>query len=127
MKPIRTVAILTFASLLSHEQVHAAAPQVRTQAPGFYRIMLGRFEITALLDGTHPFPVHDVMTRNETMPGGDRKAVKLAENHPGKADAVLAASDLAAPVEGSINAFLINTGNKLVLIDSGAGSLYGAC
>ena len=127
MKPIRTVAILTFASLLSHEQVHAAAPQVRTQAPGFYRIMLGRFEITALLDGTHPFPVHDVMTRNETMPGGDRKTVKLAENHPGKADAVLAASDLAAPVEGSINAFLINTGNKLVLIDSGAGSLYGAC
>jgi glyoxylase-like metal-dependent hydrolase (beta-lactamase superfamily II) len=61
------------------------------------------------------------------MPDGDRKAVKLTENHPGKADALLAASELAAPVEGSINAFLVNTGDKLILIDSGAGSLYGAC
>jgi glyoxylase-like metal-dependent hydrolase (beta-lactamase superfamily II) len=127
MKPICTVALLTLVSLLSHEQAHAGAPQVRTQAPGFYRVMLGRVEVTALLDGTHPFPVHDVMTRNETMPGGDRKAVKFADSHPGKADAVLAASDLAAPVEGSVNAFLVNTGDKLILIDSGAGSLYGAC
>jgi glyoxylase-like metal-dependent hydrolase (beta-lactamase superfamily II) len=30
-------------------------------------------------------------------------------------------------VEGSINAFLVNTGDRLILIDSGAGSLYGAC
>ena len=33
----------------------AAAAQLRAQAPGFYRMMLGDFEITALLDGTHPF------------------------------------------------------------------------
>jgi hypothetical protein len=39
----------------------AAAPQVRTQGPGFYRVMLGDFEVTALLDGTHPFPVDTVM------------------------------------------------------------------
>ena len=39
----------------------AAAPQVRTQAPGFYRMMLGEIEVTALLDGTHPFPVDTVM------------------------------------------------------------------
>ena len=31
---------------------HAAAPQVKTQAPGFYRMMLGDFEVTALSDGT---------------------------------------------------------------------------
>lgn len=99
MKPIRIVALLTLVSLLPHEEAYAGAPQVRTQVPGFYRIMLGRVEITALLDGTHPFPVHDVMTRNETTPDGDRKAVKLAESHPGMADALLAASDLAAPVK----------------------------
>ncbi len=34
---------------------------------------------------------------------------------------------LGVPTEGSINAFLINTGKKLILIDSGAGTLYGAC
>ncbi|TFV49644.1 MBL fold metallo-hydrolase [Bradyrhizobium niftali] len=126
MRPVSIVMCLTLA-LLSGDAALAAAPQVRTQAPGFYRMILGRFEITALLDGTHPFPVHEVMTRNETTPTGERKAVKLEESHPGKAEALLAASDLPAPVEGSINAFLVNTGVKLILIDSGAGSLYGAC
>lgn len=127
MKPVHALMFLAFALPLPNGAANAAAPQIRTQAPGFYRMMLGHFEITALLDGTHPFPVHEVMTRNETAPGGERKAVKLADSRPGEADALLAASDLAAPVEGSINAFLINTGDKLVLIDSGAGSLYGAC
>ena len=31
---------------------HAAAPMAKTMAPGFYRMMLGDFEITALSDGT---------------------------------------------------------------------------
>ncbi|MEC4591005.1 MBL fold metallo-hydrolase [Nitrospirillum amazonense] len=88
----------------------AAAPQARTQAPGFYRMMLGDIEVTALLDGTHPFPVHEVMT-----------GITTAET-----DKLLVAADLAAPVEGSINAFLVNTGTRLILIDAGAGVLYGA-
>ncbi len=89
----------------------AAAPQVRTQAPGFYRMMLGDFEVTALLDGTHPFPVDEVMTNAK----------------PGQVAALLRQADVGAPVEGSINAFLVNTGSRLVLIDSGAGVLYGTC
>jgi glyoxylase-like metal-dependent hydrolase (beta-lactamase superfamily II) len=89
----------------------AAAPMARTQAPGFYRIMLGEFEITALSDGTHPFPVDTVMT-NITQ----QQALQD-----------LADADLKLPLQGSINAFLINTGSKLVLIDTGAGALYGDC
>ena len=90
---------------------HAAAPQVQTQAPGWYRTMLGRFEITALSDGTHTFPVDTVMTGVT----------------PAAVDAALANNDLHRPVQGSINAFLVNTGTQLVLIDTGAGALYGAC
>ena len=90
---------------------HAAAPQVHTQAPGWYRTMLGRFEITALSDGTHTFPVDTVMT----------------DVTPAAVDAALANNDLHRPVQGSINAFLVNTGTQLVLIDTGAGALYGAC
>ena len=90
---------------------HAAAPQVRTQAPGWYRTMLGRFEITALSDGSHTFPVDAVMTDI------DHDAI----------DAGLARNELQRPVQGSINAFLVNTGTQLVLIDTGAGSLYGPC
>src|ERR1700722_13522215 len=103
----------------------AAAAQVRAQAPGFYRMMLGDFEITALLDGTHPFPAAEVLRKAKAGAPGGRS--KLFQDYADEASALLAASDLTAPTEGSINAFLINTGSKLVLIDSGAGTLYGTC
>jgi glyoxylase-like metal-dependent hydrolase (beta-lactamase superfamily II) len=90
---------------------HAAAPQVRTQAPGFYRMMLGDFEITALSDGTHAFPIDSVMTH-------------IA---PAQIASDLDQAELRQPVQGSINAFLVNTGSKLILIDAGAGQLYGDC
>lgn len=113
-------------SLLAHSvPASAGAPQVRMQAPGFYRMILGDFEITALLDGTHPFPAADVLTKGKKDSSAGRS--KLFQDHLDEANGLLAASDLTAPPEGSINAFLINTGDKLVLIDSGAGTLYGSC
>ncbi|WP_224368964.1 MBL fold metallo-hydrolase [Hyalangium versicolor] len=87
----------------------AAAPQVKTQAPGFYRTMLGDFEITVLSDGTIDLPVDKLLTN-----------VK-----PGQVDKQLARAHLKSPLESSVNAFLINTGTKLVLVDTGAGSLFG--
>ncbi|KFA88214.1 MBL fold metallo-hydrolase [Archangium violaceum] len=87
----------------------AAAPQVKTQAPGFYRMMLGDFEITALSDGTIPLPVDKLMTNTR----------------PGQVEKLLAAAYVGQPVETSINAFLINTGARLVLVDTGVGSLFG--
>jgi glyoxylase-like metal-dependent hydrolase (beta-lactamase superfamily II) len=86
----------------------AAAPQQRTQAPGFYRTMLGDFEITALSDGTVDLDV----------------ARLLAEPAP-KTDAALAKAFVHGPLETSVNAYLVNTGTKLVLIDAGAGALFG--
>jgi glyoxylase-like metal-dependent hydrolase (beta-lactamase superfamily II) len=119
-------AVIVLANLyLATASVSANAPQVRTQAPGFYRMMLGDFEVTALLDGTHPFPDAEVLTK--PTPGSGAKRSRLFDNNPQAANALLAAADLKAPTEGSINAFLVNTGTKLVLIDSGAGTLYGAC
>jgi glyoxylase-like metal-dependent hydrolase (beta-lactamase superfamily II) len=60
-------------------------------------------------------------------PGVNSSRSRLFDNNPNEANALLAASDLKVPTEGSINAFLVNTGTKLALIDSGAGSLYGVC
>jgi glyoxylase-like metal-dependent hydrolase (beta-lactamase superfamily II) len=100
-----------------------AVPQVGVQAPGYTRMRLGTFEVTALLDGTHPFPIPAVMVR-ATPSGAPELLVKA---RPGEAEALLAEEHLSMPYEGSINAFLINTGRRLVLIDSGAGELYGAC
>jgi glyoxylase-like metal-dependent hydrolase (beta-lactamase superfamily II) len=127
----RSTCTLWFALLLGAAgwtvpaPVSAAAPQVRLQAPGFYRMVLGDFEITALLDGTHPFPAAEVLTKARADKSAGRS--KLFTDDPEQANALLSASDLKAPTEGSINAFLINTGSKLVLIDSGAGTLYGSC
>ncbi|CDM62557.1 MULTISPECIES: MBL fold metallo-hydrolase [Rhizobium] len=117
--------LLAFAFELAAEPANAAAPKAGTQPPAFYRIALGQFEITALTDGTHPFPVHTVLTKSELS--ADGKVVPLDEASPGEADALLAERKLVAPVEGSINAFLVNAGSKLILIDSGAGTLYGEC
>ncbi len=89
----------------------AAAPLAAVQAPGWYRTMVGAFEVTVLSDGTHAFPIDTVMT------GIDAPDIARA----------LARQELRQPVQGSINAFLVNTGSRLVLIDTGAGSLYGDC
>ena len=88
---------------------HAAAPQVKTQAPGYYRMMLGDFEVTALSDGTVALPVDKLLT-GTTAP---------------KTAKALARSFLKAPLDTSVNAYLINTGSKLVLVDTGAAKLFG--
>ncbi len=87
----------------------AAAPQAKFPAPGFFRMMLGNFEITALSDGTVDLPVDKILT-NTT---------------PGKVDQALSKVFLKAPLETSVNGYLINTGTKLVLVDTGAASLFG--
>ncbi|HWV17671.1 MAG TPA: MBL fold metallo-hydrolase [Rhodocyclaceae bacterium] len=88
---------------------HAAAPLVKTQAPGYYRTMLGDFEITALSDGTVGLPVDTLLK------GISHRNLKKALDH----------HHLPLPVETSVNGFLVNTGDKLVLIDTGAGALFG--
>ncbi|MCW7539455.1 MBL fold metallo-hydrolase [Aquabacterium sp. A7-Y] len=88
---------------------HAAAPQVRTQAPGYYRMMLGDFEITALSDGTATIPLDKLLKRTT----------------PRELERLLGEAYLKPQIETSINAYLINTGSRLVLVDTGAGALFG--
>jgi glyoxylase-like metal-dependent hydrolase (beta-lactamase superfamily II) len=90
-------------------QATAAAPQVKTPSPGFYRIMLGSYEVTVLSDGVIRLPV-DKLLLNSTP---QQIAEGLAEHHQ------------SLPVVTSVNAYLINTGSKLVMIDAGAGKLLG--
>lgn len=95
--------------LVASPAARAQAPMVQTQAPGWYRMMLGDFEITALNDGTVALPVDKLLT-NTTQ---DRITRALRRAY------------LTSPVETSVNAYLVNTGSKLVLIDAGAGTLFG--
>ncbi len=84
----------------------AAAPLQKFQAPGFYRMMLGQFEVTVLHDGAIDLEPGKLLT-NTTAP---------------QVEKALDAAFQGAVTPTSVNAFLINTGEKLVLIDSGVGS-----
>jgi glyoxylase-like metal-dependent hydrolase (beta-lactamase superfamily II) len=84
----------------------AHAPQVGKRAqPSFYRFKLGTIEITVVSDGTLAFPA-------ETL-WGDR-----AEDARGLLTSTFQPS---SPVGLQINTILVNTGDKLVLIDAGCG------
>ena len=87
---------------------HAAAPPAGKQAAGVYRLKVGAFEVTQLADGARSFPVPDTFVRN--IP----KAQVLA--------AIEAAYLPKDVVTIPFNPMVVNTGSKLVLIDTGYGS-----
>lgn len=105
----KTMLAALLAAAIGAAPAFAAAPMVKTPAPGFFRMMLGDFEITALNDGTVDLPVDKLLT-NTT---------------PAAVDQALAAVHQKSPLETSVNAYLINTGSKLVLVDTGAAALFG--
>ena len=83
----------------------AATPFAGTQGPGIYRLKLGDYQLTALFDGVWYLPIDDKFVRN----------AGAAEVNQALAAAFLPPSVL--PI--SFTALLVNTGSKLVLIDTG--------
>ncbi len=86
----------------------AEAPMVKTQAPGFYRLMVGSFEVTALYDGY--VALNDKLMKNAT----EQEIQKLHNR-----------MFIAPGAQTSVNTYLVNTGSKLVLVDTGAGGVFG--
>ena len=62
VRAIALIAAVAF-STLAAAPVQAAAPMVKTQAPGYFRMMLGDFEVTALSDGFFDLGVDTVWKR----------------------------------------------------------------
>ncbi|MCD4502724.1 MBL fold metallo-hydrolase [Chromobacterium piscinae] len=102
------IALAGAAAVSTHAAELSPPPQARVQAPGFYRMMLGAFEVTALSDGTVAVPLD-----------------QLLHNPPADTARRLAQAHLGTKTETSINAFLIHTGSHLALVDTGAGDLFG--
>src|SRR5262249_2180843 len=86
----------------------AVAPTAGKQAPGFYRYKVGSYEITVVTDGARSFPLPDTFVTN--VKKDDVNAALEAAHLP---------RDMMTLV---FNPVVVNTGSKLVAIDTGYGA-----
>lgn len=81
----------------------------QAQQGAFYKFAVGDARVVALSDGTVPQDLHALL-----------KGVS-----PSEIDTILKRGFMMNPVEASINAFLVDTGSRIVLVDTGAGAFFG--
>src|SRR6202165_1294359 len=101
-------ATALLAALSSSTSALASAPQIRDQAPGFFRLKVGDLEVTTLYDASAVFQLDWLKGQKATIAG----VARALRQDPHLRDA----ADLG---------FLVNTGKKLILVDAGAGTWYG--
>lgn len=88
----------------------APIPQSQQQAPGYYRVMIGSAQVTALYDGSSTFGLKLFNHDDASVLAGYVSAVQ---------------GDAPKVVNGSVNSFLIANGEHLILVDTGGGKLLG--
>lgn len=93
----------------SDERGAQSSTRMPAQVPGAYRFDVGAVRISALSDGTVPLDLHALLVGIDA----------------GEMDAILREDVAASPVETSINAYVVDLGDHLVLVDTGSGDLFG--
>lgn len=110
----KTLALLALAAVSPVAIAAATAPDtvpgnVRQTRPATYRFTVGDAKVTALSDGTVPLDLHQILR------GAPTRTI----------DDLLARSFLSHQAEASINAYLIDFDGRRILVDVGAGDLFG--
>lgn len=108
-----TISLLCFTPIITQAEntTSQTAIDQQPQVAGFYQHQVGNTQITALLDGTNfmsPTLFKDIPTE---------QVQKILKKYH---------ADQAKGIQTSINAFLVNTGQSLVLVDSGTADCFGA-
>jgi glyoxylase-like metal-dependent hydrolase (beta-lactamase superfamily II) len=85
----------------------AAAPATGKQAPSVYRYRIGDMEVTAIYDGVWYRPIDEKFIRK----------ANYADVQRAMSDAFMPEAKLATP----FTMLLVNTGKKLILLDTGTG------
>lgn len=89
----------------------AAPPaQQKTQVPGYYRMMVGQLEVTALYDGYIDLDPK-ILKYTSAREVQSLLARMFVESTPG--------------MQTAVNAYLVHTGSNLVLVDTGAAACFG--
>lgn len=103
--------ITTNAAFAAAQSVPDTSPGILQQGSGadFYTFKVGDVRVTALSDGTVPLDLHKLLH------GITKEQI----------DEQLAHAYQFNPVETSITAFLLEMGDRLILVDTGAGELFG--
>lgn len=105
LRPLLLLALSTSAAM-----AQAAAPQDQ-QAPGFYRQVIGSLHVTALFDGVVAMPRRQLLNID-----------------PAQTDRLLDHRYIPESPDGlqtSVNAFLIQQGGQLTLVDTGTANCFG--
>lgn len=99
--------VLAAGLLMTTAAVQAA--DTTQQAPGYYRMTLGKLTVTAVSDGTVTIPLDQLLVPidKETLQR------RMAEDA------------MTPQAETSLNTFVIDDGKQRVLVDTGAGQLFG--
>ncbi len=108
--------IILLLSILFISVLYADTAKIqKTQVPGYYRFMVGSYEITSIYDGYSNLPL-------DTYKGIDaanaEAIIKKEYSH-------ISGSGKDFRLKISVNTFLINTGKELILVDTGSGNSAG--
>jgi glyoxylase-like metal-dependent hydrolase (beta-lactamase superfamily II) len=110
--PTLLTAMLAFGAMQAPASARETPPSVSEttlRSPGAYQFLLGDFRVVALTDGTVSIPLD-----------------RLLHGAPTAAE-IFRAAGQTPDRPTSINAYLIDTGTRRILIDTGAGGLFGDC
>ncbi|WP_044873602.1 MBL fold metallo-hydrolase [Pseudomonas sp. LFM046] len=99
---------LPFAAPIAAQAAPVAKQQ--TQVPGFYRMAVGELEVTALYDGYVDL---------------DTKLLKGARAEDIQSLLARMFIESGKGVQTAVNAYLVNTGKHLVLVDTGSAKCFG--
>ena len=106
----RTTALIMSAIALTFA-TSASAKDTATQAPGFFRFNLGNMKITALYDGV------------ATLPASFFKGIRPEEV---ESNWKMTHDYTPRGIEDSVNAYLVDTGEQLIMVDAGGSQCFPA-
>jgi glyoxylase-like metal-dependent hydrolase (beta-lactamase superfamily II) len=103
------VGIVAAGMASSSETADTPARQTQ-QAPGYFRIPVGNFTVTALYDGF-------VDVDASLLSGANEQVIRTALAHTFLSG--------RSPIQTAVNAFLVHTAQNTILVDTGTANLFG--